>query len=468
MSISSSITELGTKPVGSLLVKYATPAVIAMTASSLYNIIDAIFIGQGVGPLAIAGVSLSFPVMQLTAAFGAMVGVGASTLMSVKLGERDYETARRILGNVLVMNIVMGVLIGCAMLLALNPLLYFFGASDATVQYAREFMQVILWGNVVTHAYLGMNALLRSAGHPKSAMYATIIAVILNIILAPLFIYVFHWGLQGAASATVLSQTIVLLWQIKLFARPKEFIHFERKGFRLSSAVVWGCLAIGLSPFLMNLCACFVSVFINWSITHYGDDMQIGAFGITNRLAFLYIMIVMGLNQGMQPIAGFNYGARRYDRLVRSLKLTILGASIIMCIAFIMGVFFPVLCARAFTTDEDLIERSAHAIRIVFITFPIIGFQMVTTNFFQCIRQVKKSIFLSLSRQLLFLVPCLYFLPFRFGLDGIFYSMPASDVLATVTTAFFLLHSLRSFKAQSKISSITQNGEQNNTETPQS
>ena len=446
MPVSTSITELGTKPIGSLLVKYATPAVIAMTAASLYNIVDAIFIGQGVGPLAIAGVSLSFPVMQLTAAFGSMVGVGASTLMSVKLGEKDYGTARKILGNVLVLNIIMGLSIGFLMQLFINPILFFFGASPATVNYARDFMTIILAGNVVTHLYMGLNALLRSAGHPRNAMKATITTVLINLMLAPLFIYVFNWGIRGAALATVSSQTLVLMWQFKLFSNKDEFIHFERGTYRLNRNIVISALSIGMSPFLMNLCGCSVTVFFNWSLSHYGGDLDIAAYGISNRLAFLFAMIVVGLNQGMQPIAGYNYGARKHDRLREILLKTIFAATIVVVCGFLLSVFIPHLCARAFTKDIQLVDISAHAIRIMFVTFPIVGFQMVTTNFFQCIGKVKISIFLSLTRQLLFLIPLIYLLPKAFGLNGVWYSVPAADTLSTFLTAFFLYKTLVEFK----------------------
>ena len=446
MAVKDNITELGTRSIGSLLLKYATPAVIAMTASSLYHIVDAIFIGQGVGPLAIAGVSLSFPVMQVTAAFGAMVGVGAATLLSVKLGERDYDIAKKILSNVLMLNVIMGVVIGLLMLIFINPILYFFGASDETVSYARDFMTIILLGNVVTHLYLGMNSVLRAAGHPRDAMYATIGTVVINIILAPLFIYVFKWGIQGAAGATVLSQFLVLIWELRLFSNPNELIHFQRGTYRLEPRIVAQTLSIGMSPFLMNLCGCVVAIFFNWSLAHYGGDLEIAAYGITNRMAFLFAMIVVGLNQGMQPIAGYNYGARKFGRLRLTLIRTITVATGVVCVGYMLCMLFPYACVRAFTTDEQLIERSMYALRIVFFAFPIVGFQMVTTNYFQCVGQVKKSIFLSMTRQLIFIVPLLYILPKFFGLSGVWYTIPASDILSTFLTGYFLYRALKQFK----------------------
>ena len=450
MAINTSFTELGTKPVGSLLLQYATPAVIAMTASSLYNIIDAVFIGQGVGPLAIAGISLTFPVMQLTSAFGSMIGVGASTLLSVKLGERDYECARKILGNVLVMNILMGIGIGVLMQIFINPILYFFGASEATVGYARDFMRIILAGNVVTHLYMGLNALLRSASHPREAMMATIYTVLINLVLAPLFIYVFHWGIQGAALATVLSQTVVLLWQFKLFNNKSELLHFERGIYKLDGKIVSKSFAIGMSPFLINLCGCLIAIVFNWSLSRYGGDLEIASYGIVNRLGFFFFMIIIGLNQGMQPIAGYNFGARRYDRLNQVLVKTITYATIVCIAAFILGEFFPALSARAFTTDEELIAHAAHDMPIYFITYPIIGFQIVTTSFFQSIGIVKKSIFLSLSRQLIFLLPLMLLLPLAYGINGVWYAIPAADALATFVTAYMLYKLIRNFKNKNK------------------
>jgi len=451
MPLNTSFTELGTKPVGSLLIKYATPAVIAMTASSLYNIIDAIFIGQGVGPLAIAGISLTFPVMQLTAAFGAMVGVGASTLLSVKLGQKDYASARQILGNVLMMNIIMGLFIGGVMEIFINPILYFFGASETTVSYARDFMRIILAGNVITHIYMGLNALLRSSSHPRQAMLATIYTVLINLCLAPLFIYGFKWGIRGAAFATVLSQATVLCWQFKLFNNPNEFLHFQKGIYHLNRKIVSQSIAVGLSPFLINLCGCLITVVYNLQLTHYGGDFEVASYGIVNRLGFFFFMIIIGLNQGMQPIAGYNFGARNFNRLNEVLVKAILIATIICIVAFIIGFFFPAIFARAFTTDKSLIARAAHDMPIYFLTYPIIGFQIVTTSFFQSIGIVKKSIFLSLSRQLIFLLPLLILLPHFFGTDGIWYSIPCADLLATFTTAYLLYDQIRTFKKKDKI-----------------
>ena len=455
--IKSAALELGTERIRKLLVQYAVPAIIAMTASSLYNMVDSIFIGHGVGPLAISGLALTFPLMNLAAAFGSLVGVGAATLISMRLGQRDYETAQRVLGNVLVLNLIIGIAFGLVALLFLDPILYFFGASEATIGYAREYMTVILLGNVVTHMYLGLNSVLRASGHPRKSMYATINTVIINTILDPLFIFGFGWGIRGAAIATVLAQVISLVWQLRILSNKQELLHFRRGIYRLRKKIVRDMLAIGMSPFLMNLAACFIVILINKGLKEYGGDLMIGAYGIVNRLAFFFVMIVMGLNQGMQPIAGYNFGARQYDRLMHVLKLTVIGATCVTSLGFLLGELLPHWAVAVFTTDEELIRLAAEGMRIVFLCFPIIGFQMVTTNFFQSIGMAPKAIFLSLSRQLLFLLPGLLFLPDILagmgynGSWGVWCSMPLSDLLASLVAALMLLRELRRFRKRMQI-----------------
>ncbi len=420
-----------------------------MAASSVYNIIDGIFIGQGVGANAIMGLALTGPIMSLTAAFGAMVGVGASTLMSVKLGQRDYDTAQKILGNVVVMNVTMGITLGVVLQIFLTPVLRFFGASDETLPYAYDFMTVILAGNVVTHLYLGLNALLRSTNRPHIAMYATFGTVALNCILAPLFIFVFDWGIRGAALATILAQMLMLAWQIRLFSRKDDMIHLSHSTLRLQRKIVTESLAIGLSPFLINLCACLVAVFITRSMTLHGGDIAVGAYGIVNRLALFAVMVVVGLNQGMQPIAGYNFGAQKYDRVLGVLKLALIFGTIITCIGFVVCVFFPVPCVSIFAKDApELIEQAAHGLRISFLVFPIVGMQIVSTAFFQSIGYAGKSIFLSLTRQLLFLLPLVLLLPGFFDnpVDGVWWALPISDFISWLLAIVMLLWQVKKFR----------------------
>lgn len=446
MATQKTPTALGIESIGKLLMQYAVPAIIAMTASSLYNMVDSIFIGNGVGAMAISGLALTFPLMNLAAAFGSLVGVGAATLISVKLGQKDYDTAQRVLGNVLVLNILLGVGFTLVVLPFLDPILYFFGGSDQTVGYARDYMEIILLGNAVTHIYLGLNAVLRSAGHPQKAMYATIGTVVINTLLDPLFIYGFEWGIRGAAIATITAQIIALMWQFRLFSNKEELLHFHKGIFRLKRKIVFDSLAIGLSPFLMNMAACFIVIVVNQGLKKYGGDLAIGAFGIVNRLVFIIVMIVMGFNQGMQPIAGYNYGARQYQRVNKVLKLTIIYATAVTTFGFLVGMLIPELTVSIFTNDAELTALSARGLRITVIFFPIIGFQMVTSNFFQSIGMAGKAIFLSLSRQLLILLPCLLILPRFFGEWGVWYSMPVSDILASLIAATMLVSQFRKFK----------------------
>lgn len=438
MSTHDRTKELETKSIGELLMQYAVPAIIAMTASSLYNMVDSVFIGQGVGPLAIAGLAITFPLMNLSVAFGAMVGVGASTMISVKLGEKDNEEAQHYFGNSVTLNIIMGVLFMCFVLAFLNPILCFFGASEQTLPYTSEYMRWILYGNVFTHLYFGLNAILRSAGHPRTAMYATIFTVLLNTILDPLFIYGFGMGIKGAAIATVISQCVCLCWQLYIFSRDTEVVHFRRDTWNLRWHIVVGTLSIGLSPFLMNACSCLVVLLINHGMIEYGGDLAVGAYGIVNRVLFLFAMIVMGFNQGMQPIAGYNYGAKLHDRVREVLIKTIKYATAVMLIGFTLCELFPDIILSMFTTDKELIAIASRGMRIDVALFPIIGFQMVTGNYFQSIGQAGKSIYLSLTRQLIFLVPGLVILPHFIGLDGVWLALPVSDGLASINAAVLL------------------------------
>ncbi|MBP3567027.1 MAG: MATE family efflux transporter [Paraprevotella sp.] len=446
MAKSNSPLDLGVKPIGNLLRQYAIPAIVAMTASSLYNMVDSIFIGHGVGPLAISGLALTFPFMNLSAAFGAMVGVGASTLISVRLGQKDYKTAQYIFGNAVSLNIILGILFSVIALVFLEPILYFFGASDATLPYAKEYMYIILIGNIITHAYLGLNAILRSVGHPRMAMNATIATVISNAILDPIFIFGLDMGIQGAAIATILAQFLSLLWQLSVFNKPKELVHFQKGIYHLSKKIVKETLGIGMSPFLMNSCACIVVILINRGLGTYGGDLAIGAYGIANRIAFLFIMVVMGLNQGMQPIAGYNFGAQNYDRVLKVLRYTLIGGTTVTTCGFLIGEFFPELCVRMFTSDPDLISRSVDGMRLMLMVFPFVGAQMVTTNFFQSIGQAHKSIFLSLTRQLLFLIPLLIILPPLWGVKGVWLAMPISDAISCVVAGTLLTVQYKKFK----------------------
>ena len=438
--------ELGTKPVGRLLMQYALPAMVAMTASSLYNIIDRAFIGQVVGPEAIAGLGITFPLMNLSGAFGAAVGVGASTCISVKLGQKDYKAAEHLLGNTVTLNLIVGLLFMAVCFVFLNPILRFFGASDVTLPYAREFMEVILAGNMITHMYFGMNAVLRAAGKPRHAMYAVLFTVAMNIALVIAFVWWFRWGIRGAALATVTSQSMALCWQLWIFSNKKELLHLRRGIYRLKADLVKNIISIGISPFLMNATACVVVIFMNNQFVRYGGDMAVGAYSIANSIAMVFFMFVIGVNQGMQPIAGYNYGAMKYDRMMRVLWLAIAVATGILLLGWGLAMLFPRQLARIFTTDKTLIDMASRGIKLNMLVFYVVAGQAVITNFFQCIGKVKISIFLSLTRQLILLIPMAYILPLFLGLDGVWYSMAASDLGSALMTWPILFAFLKKFK----------------------
>ena len=442
---SSIPTELGTEKISRLLKQYALPAIIAQTAASLYNMVDSIFIGQGVGPLAISGLAVTFPLMNLSTAFGTLVGAGAAVMLSVLLGQKNYKAANKVLGNVVSLNIIIGLIFMAVSLIFIDPILYFFGASENTLPYAKEYITIILIGNVITHVYFGLNAAMRSSGFPKKAMALTIFTVVFNTILDPIFIFVFDMGIAGAAWATVLAQTVAMIIVLKHFSDKERAFHFEKGIFKLDMRVAKDSLAIGMGPFLMNAAACLVTLFINQQLRDYSGDLGIGAYGICNRLIFMFIMICMGLNQGMQPIAGYNYGAKQYSRVKEVFWMTAKLGTIVTCICFIIGMFFPRVAVGIFTHDEALMEMASHGLRILVIGFPIVGFQMIGTNFFQCLGMVKKSVILSLSRQILFLLPLLYALPLWHGASGVWMSFPVSDVLSAALTAILLRRLFKKF-----------------------
>ena len=442
---SSIPTELGTEKIGRLLKQYALPAIIAQTAASLYNMVDSIFIGQGVGPLAISGLAVTFPLMNLSTAFGTLVGAGAAVMLSVLLGQKNYKAANKVLGNVVSLNIIIGLIFMAVALIFIDPILYFFGASENTLPYAKEYITIILIGNVITHVYFGLNAAMRSSGFPKKAMALTIFTVVFNTLLDPIFIFVFDMGIAGAAWATVIAQTVAMIIVLKHFSDKERAFHFEKGIFKLDMRVAKDSLAIGMGPFLMNAAACLVTLFINQQLRDYSGDLGIGAYGICNRLIFMFIMICMGLNQGMQPIAGYNYGAKQYSRVKEVFWMTAKLGTVVTCICFIIGMFFPRVAVGIFTHDEALMEMASHGLRILVLGFPIVGFQMIGTNFFQCLGMVKKSVILSLSRQILFLLPLLYALPLWHDASGVWMSFPVSDVLSATLTAILLRRLFKKF-----------------------
>lgn len=448
----SKITELGTASIRSLLLKYATPGIIAMTAMSLYNMVDSIFIGHGVGAMALSGLTVAKPFMDICAAFGTLVGVGASSLVAIKLGEKDYRSANDILANVIILNVLLGALVMAVGLFWLDPILYAFGASNATISYARDYMEIILLGNILTHIYYGLNSMLRSVGHPRISMYATILAVSLNVILDPIFIFVLDMGVRGAALATIISQLVSVIIELIIFLNPKEVIHFHRGIWRLKRDITMRALGIGTAPFLMHMAGCFVVIVLNNQLKRYGGDMAIATFGMTNRFMFFFAMIVMGIQQGMQPIVGYNYGANLHARMVRAYKLSVYCATCVMGVLWLFGVIWPEGFIRLFTHDELLIAQSIVPARIMLCVMFAIGFPMITGNFYTSIGMARKAIFLSLTRQVLFLIPLIISLPYLFNslgwepIWGVWWALPISDSLSVITAAIVINRDMRKFK----------------------
>ncbi len=433
-------TELGTEKVGTLLKRYATPGIIAMTASSLYNMVDSIYIGNipEVGTLAMSGLAVTFPLMNLSAAIGTLVGVGAATMTSMLLGQKNYEVANKVLANTMTLNTIFGIVFSVLVLAFLDPILYFFGASDATIPYARDYMTYILIGNVVTHLYMGLNNIIRASGNPKTAMGLTLFTVISNAIMDPIFIFTFKMGIKGAAIATVLCQLIALVIAIIFLRDSSRIIHFRRGAFGWDRKIAKASLTIGMGPFLMNFASCIISMLINQQLKAHGGDIAIAAYGVANRITFFFLMICMGFNQGMQPIASYNWGAKLYSRVRKVYWLTTGCVAVMTILCFLFSVVCPQVLVSIFTSDPVLKEHSIYGLRIMNMAVGVISINLVAANFYQNIGMVKKSIFLSLSRQIIVLVPLLYILPIFMGENGVWYSFPISDV-ASVIIAFICI-----------------------------
>ena len=434
-------TELGTEKISKLLKQYAIPSIIAMSCSSLYNLVDSIYIGQFAGGYALAGLALTFPLMNLGTAFSSMIAVGASANIGIFLGKKDYNNAQKVLGNVVTLNFIIGFLYMFGVLAFLDPILNFFGASENTLPHAREYMRIILYGNIISHTYFALNAVLRATGLPKKAMRASIYTVIINAILDPIFIY--HWGIKGAAIATVIAQAISLAWVVFILSNRNHVVHFQKGGYRLVPAIVKRILSVGMSPFFMNATACLIVIAFNQGLKDNGGDLAVAAYGISHKLTFLFIMMVMGLNQGMQPIASYNFGAGLYDRLKKVVTYTAICAIAVTTTGFIIAELFPKTLVMMFTTDQALIDEAIRGVRISFMFYPIVGFQMVTSNFFRSIGYAGTAIFLSLTRQLIFVLPFIFILPRFFGLDGIWASMPLADLTSCIISASIMIYHLR-------------------------
>lgn len=438
--------KLATENIGKLIWQYSLPAIVGTVVMALYNIVDRIFIGQGVGALAISGLALTFPFMIMLMAFGMLIGAGSAARISITLGENNIEKAEKILGNALTLTFIISGTVIFISYIFMHDLLRLFGGTERTIQYAEDFMRIIIPGGIFSALNYGFNNIMRASGYPKKAMYTMIICAVLNAILAPIFIFGFHWGIQGAAFATNISYLVGTIWVLQHFMQAKSNIRFHRKNFRLEKNIVKSIINIGMSPFSMQMATCFVVIIVNTTLIHYGGDLAIGAYGIINSINTLIVMIIIGLNQGTQPIIGYNFGAKNYDRMFKTLKYAVVIATVLTTIGFLIGAFIPSVIVSLFSNDTELQAIATKALRISVLMFPIIGSQIVITNFFQSIGKAKISISLSLTRQFLFLIPGLLFLPPVFGITGAWAAMPISDGLSAIVASVTIFYFVRKYK----------------------
>lgn len=437
------LEELAHRPVGRLLWQYSVPAVVGMLVMALYNVVDRIFIGQWVGPDAIAGLAVTFPIMNLATAIGVLVGVGSSSKVSIVLGGGDKPQAEMLLGNAMTLTLVNAGIYILVFSIFIDPMLRAFGASDATLPYGREYMLTLMPGLLLTNIAFGFNNIMRASGYPRRAMATMLLGAIVNVVLDPVFIRVFDMGILGAAISTDIAMAASAWFVMAHFTRRDVALRFRRGTYALRRDIVWGIVSIGAAPALVNAASCAINAIVNRTLGEWGGDRAIGAAGIMITFTSLIVTVVLGICQGMQPIIGYNYGAGLQHRLKRTYWLATGTSTLITLTGAVFGLFFPSAVARAFTTDADLIAASDQALSLCLLCFPLVGFQIVSTAFFQSIGKAGKSIFLSLSRQVIFLIPLLLWLPGRYGLAGVWSSFPLSDLCATIATALLMLWQFR-------------------------
>jgi len=440
--------QLGKEKIGKLLLRFSIPAIIGMLVNGLYNIVDRIFVGQGVGALALSGIAISFPFTLAIMAFGMLIGIGATAVISIRLGQQKKEEAEQIVGNAFVL--LLGISLGISLLsyIFMDSLLILFGASSEVIPYAKQFLTVLLWGAVFQTIGFGMNNFIRAEGNPKIAMYTMVLGAVLNMILNPIFIFGLHLGVAGSALATVISQFITAVWVLSYFLGNRALLKLRLQNLRLKWPFVKDILAIGISPFSMQLVGSIVTILLNKTLVSYGGDLSIAAMGVINSIAMLIFMPIFGIGQGAQPILGYNYGARNYDRVKQTLKLSIIAATSVMTLGFLVVELFPIALMTLFSKDPELISIGSNGLRIFLVMLPIIGFQVTAVNYFQATGKPRKSLFLSLSRQLIFLVPMLLILPKFWGLTGVWLAGPVADFASAGLTVLWLRKDLRQLARQ--------------------
>jgi len=440
----TTLEQLESLPITRLLWKYFLPAFTGVVINSLYNIVDRIFIGQGVGALALAGLSAVFPIMLIMMGFGMLIGLGAGVRISINLGKRDLPRAEKVLGNAFILMLIVSVIITIIGFSIKGPMLTLFGASSQTADYANSYLNIILFGSIFNVVGFSLNNLIRSEGNAKTAMYSMMISAGTNIILDPIFIFVFDFGVAGAAWATIISQAILCIWVIAHFRSKRATIKLKKENFSLQKDIIIYIITIGFAPFAMQIAASLVQGTFNTQLIKFGGDIAVGAMGIINSVAMLIVMSIIAINMAAQPIFGYSYGAKQYDRLKETLRVCLLAATTISVVGFVAVELFPSAIIKLFNnSSEELLTIGKQGIRIFFAAFPIVGFQVITSNYFQSTGKAGKAAFLSLLRQVIVLIPALIFLPKIWGLQGVWIASPVADIIAAAISATLLVRELK-------------------------
>ncbi len=441
--------QLGEESIGKLLWKFSVPAIVGMLVNALYTVVDRIFVGRGVGLLGISATTVAFPISIIILAFGLLIGVGAAATVSIKLGQQNRTDAERILGNAFSLAILVSIVLTVLGLIFEEPLLRVFGASKAVLPLAKQFVTIILMGTVLQEIGFALNNVIRAEGNPRMAMFTMLIGAVLNSILNPIFIFGLHWGIRGSAIGTIVSQTVCAIWILSYFSGKKSTLKLKIANLKLRGNIVGQILAIGMSAFAFQLAASIITVIFNQSLATYGGDVAIAAMGIINSIVMLILMPVFGLSQGAQPIIGYNYGAKNHDRIIKTLKLSMIAATWITTAGFILVQCFPRVILNVFSSgNERLLTIGTPGIRMFLMVLPIVGFQIIGSNYFQAVGKARLSIFLTLSRQVIILLPLIVILPRLFRLTGVWISGPIADFTATLLTGWFIFRELKMMKTE--------------------
>ncbi|EQK44886.1 MATE family efflux transporter [Paraclostridium bifermentans] len=447
---------LGTESIGRLLLKYSVPAIIGMMVNALYNVVDRVFIGNipGVGPLAITGLGVTMPIMSIIIAFGTLIGVGATTNVSLKLGQGDRNKAEQIVGNAVSLSVLIGILIAIFGTIFSNKMLMVFGASQSTIGYAKDYMGIILIGAIFNIMSMMFSNLIRGDGNPKLSAAIMAAGCFMNIVLDAIFIFGFNMGIQGAALATIISQAVSTIWGLTYYLRGKSNVEFKKINLKLDKTIIKTIFAIGMSPFAMQLANSMVQLMFNTSLKVYGGDLAIGAMATISSINMLFVMPAFGFVQGMQPIVGFNYGAKKYDRAKKTLKISLMLATVVFIVGALVIQIAPQLLVGAFNKDQELMNITVNGLRKYALAMPIVGISIVGSNFIQSIGKAKMSMLLGLLRQVIVLIPMIMILPNFIGLNGIWLAQPTADIVSAIITGIVLVKEIKKYDLYEEVECI--------------